>query len=308
MRDDDPVTTPPPPCGSGEGPRAGTIATKGAIALAALVVLIAVACAAWWLGRGAAQSRGDEAAASLVVITTVEQPSASESGQDPAEESPTEASPRNEPAAATLGPCEPAPSNPRAGEVIEVYCDGAWKIVGKAHTDSLAVAIWDGAHWAPYDSHSIHSLSQLACFERERLEAAHAPDSLLKVMDAHQMICVAETAASQPVPRDPRTQGSGDWLPIPSCSGEYVLIVGSVLVSSGQDPQPPVYQAMARHSGAQATYPHQCASLRPEKDGALVYPVYVDYGSDRAGVCAAEARGEGYARQLRQVADYTSPC
>ena len=128
--------------------------------------------------------------------------------------------------------------------------------------------------------------------------------------EAARMDSDADSTPRLSQPRKPpadESRGSGKFSSV-QCDGRYVVIVDSVLVYPGQDPSPFVNASLAANPGAKATSPGACGSLRASVDGADVYPVYRDYGSDRAGACAAEARGEGNARKLQSAADYSSPC
>lgn len=91
------------------------------------------------------------------------------------------------------------------------------------------------------------------------------------------------------------------------CDGRGVLVVESVM---GDSPtfDSEVDTALAANPGSVVVAPGTCASLRSSVDGAEVYAVVVDYGSDVSSLCSAEAAGGGYSRVLDNTASYRSPC
>lgn len=91
------------------------------------------------------------------------------------------------------------------------------------------------------------------------------------------------------------------------CDGRNVLVVGSVMSNSPTFDQE-ISATLSANSGATVLAPGTCASLRSQVDGAGVYAVVVDYGSDVSGLCSAEAAGGGYSRVLDDTPSYRSPC
>lgn len=218
-------------------------------------------------------------------------------------------------AAPAAGECDPAAAYDSDRQRINLFCDGQWFLIAQQNSSFMDLYYWTGSEWGYYETDGKLPQSGFKCYDKAKLEQAEAPEGLLAVMEDNDMFCVD----SQPTTRSeaesttqPTTSAndihSGDWLQYPSCDGSYALIVDSVSVYPGNDPQGPVNQSLANHPGAIGVYPGVCDSLRAYYDGATVYPIYVDYGNDLAGVCAAEARGEGFARKLQSVADFSSPC
>ena len=193
------------------------------------------------------------------------------------------------PASTSLGDCNDQRVLGSADNLVVTYCDGQWMHVGVAQTDHLELFTWSGDRWTAYQPDGTSPISGYDCYSESALEAAGAPKAL------RDEVLLCDDA--------PVGNISGDFLPWPSCSGEYVLIDPGVT-----DYQETVLDAMARHPGSTSTYPGACAAFRSEVNGQMIYPIYIDYGGDIQGVCAAEARGEGNARQLMQFADYSSPC
>ena len=215
------------------------------------------------------------------------------------------------------GSCEQATADADMNRPVSSFCDGQWALVGDYGTDHTELYYWTGDSWGTYEHDGRHSSgSRGRCYERGNLIEAEAPPQLVNKMYAGHLLCndtpasPGDSSSSQQnnaLPSDDGPPG-GDWLPYPPCDGSYALIVDSVVVYPGQDPKPLVRKSLAAHPGAEATYPDQCAAFRSRVDGAYVYPVYIKYGNDLAGVCAAQNRGEGNARKLQRVADYSSPC
>lgn len=96
------------------------------------------------------------------------------------------------------------------------------------------------------------------------------------------------------------THAGGKRASQPNCDGRYVLIVDSIIADpSLGDPTQRLAEALASApSGAEFTTPGHCASLRPRVHGHDIYPVYLDYGANKSGVCDAKSRYGGNARPL----------
>lgn len=210
-----------------------------------------------------------------------------------------------------LGQCDPsAVTGQPAERLINDYCDGQWFLIATKNSSFVDLFYWTGSEWSVYAPDGESPISGYPCFDKATLQREQAPAGLISAVESRKKFCSDSATAptSSASASGPAANNGGDWLAYPSCDGRYVVIVDSVIVYPGQDPQPPVNKSVEAHPGAMAVYPGQCASLRASYDGAAVYPVYKDFGSDLASACAAEARGEGFARKLQQVADYSSPC
>ncbi|PFG27616.1 hypothetical protein [Corynebacterium renale] len=196
-----------------------------------------------------------------------------------------------------------------AGAIFSSYCDGQYQVAAGYATDGSSLQHWNGEKWEYIKSTGKYPVSMKACFYESDLISQGVPaDVRAKVMP--QLFTCPTSTPEQPAPAPAPAPSPASNLTNVSCGGgRYVLIVESVLAYDGQDPKPLVDAGLARHPGALATSPGACPSLRGRYDGADVYPIYKDYGSDRAGVCAAQARGEGNARELKSSVDnYASPC
>ena len=94
----------------------------------------------------------------------------------------------------------------------------------------------------------------------------------------------------------------------PACDSRGILILESVVVQSGVDTEGAIADALATYPGSEFTTPGACPSLRAQLNGADIYAVYVDYGSDTSGLCSAAASTGGNARILSNRNEYVSPC
>ena len=97
----------------------------------------------------------------------------------------------------------------------------------------------------------------------------------------------------------------------PACDGRNILILLSVIDEHGAEA---TYNELAQAvlTGGPAdkrfTVPGKCSSLRKTVNGNVIYPVYLDFGSDEAGMCAAQARYGGNGRTLNNSGDFHDPC
>ncbi|MDY6050371.1 MAG: hypothetical protein SPI77_07480 [Corynebacterium sp.] len=261
------------------------------------VILVAVFGIAIGAGIGLLGNRdSDTASASSTSSSAVATPTTSTVTETPSATPETQA-----PAVATTGDCHDLAVLDHFAPASVMYCDGQWLHVGKLQTDRLGLFSWTGTQWSRYE-HDGTTLTGFGCYDRAGLVQAGAPEELIGDL----LLCEPESAAPAPA----RTQvDDGDFLSYAACRGEYALIVESVLINPGDmNYQQTVLNAIARHPGSTSTYPGVCQAFRSTVNGQTIYPIYIDYGSDLAGACAAEYRGEGNARRLVQSAEWSSPC
>lgn len=110
--------------------------------------------------------------------------------------------------------------------------------------------------------------------------------------------------------------GRGEWVEevsTPACDGRNILILDSIIDYGDRgdtinriadlvmfaDPSGKPRRFMA---------PGHCPSLRGQVDGNDIYPVYLDFGSDVDGMCAAKASQGGNGRVLSNRNEYVDPC
>lgn len=298
-----------------------------ALLAAAIVVLAAASAGVWALTKN--EDAAGVAKIANEVETTGSQPSSSSAPittdmkvVEDAETSDEAAPTTTEKAAAKsakIGDCAPEALGADISNPTTYYCDGQWHFLGDYGTDLFVLVRWSGEEWAQYVYDGEYgSVNTVSCFDKGNLENAGAPQGLIDKLSKYHKLCEDDqpqedkhrSADSSDSDDDSKPQGrhSGDWLLYPSCAGEYVLIVDSVLVYPGDNPQDLVQASLDAHPGSTSTYPGVCGAFRAKAEGADVYPVYIEYGTNLSGVCAAEARGEGFARKLTQAADYSSPC
>lgn len=94
---------------------------------------------------------------------------------------------------------------------------------------------------------------------------------------------------------------AGQKASFPACDGRYILILDSIIATgSDQDTFNRLAQAVmfADPSGKEFTIPGQCDSLRKTYHGNDVYPIYLDFGSDKAAACRTKSTYGGNVRPL----------
>lgn len=87
----------------------------------------------------------------------------------------------------------------------------------------------------------------------------------------------------------------------PECDGRYVLIVDSVIADGDeQSTMRKIAHAVmsADPEGKEFTVPGQCASIRKQVNGNDIYPIYLDFGSDKDAACRAKSTHGGNVRPL----------
>ncbi len=87
----------------------------------------------------------------------------------------------------------------------------------------------------------------------------------------------------------------------PACDGRYILIVDSVIDEGDEKATfDRLVQAVmfADPEGKEFTVPGQCDSLRASVDGNDIYPIYLDFGSDKDAACRAKSTYGGNVRPL----------
>ncbi|WP_066525439.1 hypothetical protein [Corynebacterium bouchesdurhonense] len=106
---------------------------------------------------------------------------------------------------------------------------------------------------------------------------------------------------------------AGEEASYPACDGRAILILDSVVDEGNNGAAMPdiARQVLAAHPSGKPvhfTVPGACPSLRAQVDGANIYPIYIDYGSDVEAMCRAKATYGGNGRILGNVAEYIDPC
>lgn len=94
---------------------------------------------------------------------------------------------------------------------------------------------------------------------------------------------------------------AGKEASFPACDGRYILIVDSVIDEGDEratfDRLVQVVM-FADPEGKEFTVPGHCDSLRKSVDGKDIYPIYLDFGSDKDAACRAKSTYGGNVRPL----------
>lgn len=165
-------------------------------------------------------------------------------------------------------------------------CDGTHAIVGVAQTSTMKLAKFVGGKW---------QLASDIC-------ASDVPQEIRNRFGT----CGKNVVTGIPDPSGPPRSASDLRISMPECNGQGILIVHSVLASSNRDAE--LISALNKYPGAKFMIPGLCPSIRKSVNGQDIYPVYLEYGFDRAALCQAKARYGGNARTLNLQGDFTDPC
>ena len=196
-------------------------------------------------------------------------------------------------------------------------CDGEFLSVGVPQTDRVAYAQWEHGAWK-YIDHDGITFTGFQCYDRNRMDSLGVSQAVKDRM----LMCQDDVTPSTPgkVPKSQLGKNGGRYIEVaglgeahypvstPACDGRNILIVHSVIEYDRGDAINEIGQTLVMNRGSEFTYPGQCPSLRGQVDGNDVYPVYYDFGSDQAAMCAAKANKGGNARTLNTAGDFSDPC
>lgn len=105
------------------------------------------------------------------------------------------------------------------------------------------------------------------------------------------------------------TEVKNGFATTPYCDGHYILIHASVVERPGVSTATAIENALrAAPPGSTFTYPGACSSLRAQKNGANIYPIYTDYGWEKKAMCEAHEVLGGTPRTLNDDSDFSNPC
>lgn len=205
-------------------------------------------------------------------------------------------------------------------------CEGNFAYVGQQATDNTFPVQWTGEKWELIedDGYISEGMGQ-ACYDQETID-----DLGIGPRVAARMVkCKASSSGSKPQSSSSSGGGVkvengiikqvvweyGEVYPAsnPACDGRNILILESVIDNTGdvQNALSKLGAAMAYAGGekqAEFTVPGHCSSLRAYAEGGNVYPVYLDFGSNQAAMCAAKAKYGGNGRTLNNSGDFSDPC
>lgn len=198
-------------------------------------------------------------------------------------------------------------------------CEGGFAYPGVPRSDYSVLAQWNGETWEAVPSDGVWDGMGLQsdCYSPGRLEELGVPERFASKVRR----CGVYGPGEEPPPAN-----NGGYIPYvglgeatpkyasqPACDGRGILIVDSIVDSGNRDDtmrRIAMEALMMDPTGKtrEYTYPGQCPSLRKQVDGRDIYPVYVDFGSDTAGLCAAKKAYGGNARVLSNREEFVDPC
>ncbi len=201
-----------------------------------------------------------------------------------------------------------------------VYCDGKWGQIVNAEWGAGDVNYYDGHQWITIEGRNVDNGTGpgVFCFDKSNLMAYNPPQQALSGMN----VVFCEDVATQQ--GDSSSSGSGTdsgttnlvstvsrasssgMYDSPACDGRYILIVESVIVTSGENPDSKVSQRLANYPGASAATPGACGSLRAvdPDSGGDIYPIYYDYGFDLNSACVGR-QNNGNVGNVRKLSNQT---
>lgn len=211
-------------------------------------------------------------------------------------------------------------------------CEGDFVLLAPNGSDAFGLAQWDGATWVrvdgdevvtpdlgmPFECYNASTVERLGigpkvraqlfnCATEEYFDSSRGNDS-----DSGTGSAEKQQAADDGYSYDRIKNSDGHFVSVglgeaatdasfPACDGRYILIVNSV-IDKGNDQETFSQLAeavmLAGPPGAEFTVPGQCDSLRKSVHGNDIYPVYLDFGSDKAAACRAKATYGGNVRPL----------
>ena len=205
-------------------------------------------------------------------------------------------------------------------------CEGNFAVVAQPNSDMLRRAQWNGKHWEFVEPDGTWEGLGMAkeCYNPGRLESMGVPESLRKgertcgVYGPGEAPAGKQTTSATPTDVLDAVAQQGDGLlgnpAKPACDGRNILIIDSI-IDNGDFYGSTMYRIFdvinapdPTGKKRQWTNPGHCPSLRAQVDGQDIYPVFLDFGSDVAGVCDAAAKYGGNPRILSNRAEYLSPC
>lgn len=274
------------------------------LAVIAVVVLVAAGIA-YAMNRNGEEPSDVEAASSDVATSTESSPSESASPTSSTQSSSSSAAPTSASTTAS-GSCSvealPADTRPQHGRIVVSKCDGQWMVAGIRATDAVWLSRWNGREWETIKTTGRGVAGD--CYDNRRLDQINVPSSFKDEV----YVCNREVSTESPENSHNSNAASMPRPKTPACDGRNILIVDSVIVHPGEDADALVRDSLRRNPNASYMKPGHCPSLRAQAEGGEVYPIYVDYGSDRSRMCSMAARSGGNPRTLNTQGDFSSPC
>ncbi len=205
----------------------------------------------------------------------------------------------------TIQSIQQSPGFSRTDTIVE--CQGNWAYAGIKQTDAVHLLYWTGDKWERYGADG-KTFTDFSCYDKKKLINAGAPPSIIN------RVTLCRNGGSDPSASNSSTDlvvDTADGAVANShlnCDGSYILILDSVIVNQGEDATKKIAAALDLNPGASFAKPGACPSLRAQTDGADIYPVFLDFGSDTTRLCSEKAQRGGNARELNTTGKMLDPC
>ncbi|MDK8846272.1 hypothetical protein QP888_07115 [Corynebacterium sp. MSK297] len=189
-----------------------------------------------------------------------------------------------------------------ADQMLQKYCDSSWLFVAKEQSAVYDLFYWVSDGWKLYDPDGTMQQTNFGCYDIPSLKYAGAPQGLIEQLPA----CDTTEYSGEIYEADGGNTLDGGWGV--RCDGRYILIVESVIVPLGGNPDLKTRPVQQEYPGSKVVNGSACSSIQGNVDGGYTYAVYFDAGHDRKEVCRLKAKYGGDARSLNNDSDSSDPC
>ena len=189
-----------------------------------------------------------------------------------------------------------------ADQMLQKYCDSSWLFVAKEQSAIYDLFYWVSDGWKLYDPDGTMQQTNFGCYDIPSLKYAGAPQGLIEQLPA----CDTTEYSGEIYEADGGNTPDGGWGV--RCDGRYILIVESVIVPLGGNPDLKTLPVQQEYPGSKVVNGSACSSIQGNVDGDYTYAVYFDAGHDRKEVCRLKAKYGGDARSLNNDSDSSDPC
>ncbi len=187
-------------------------------------------------------------------------------------------------------------------QMLQKYCDSSWLFVAKEQSAIYDLFYWVSDGWKLYDPDGTMEQTNFGCYDIPSLKYAGAPQGLIEQLPA----CETTEYSGEIYEADGGNSPDGGWGV--RCDGRYILIVESVIVPLGGNPDLKTQPVQQEFPGSKVVNGSACSSMQGNVDGGYTYAVYFDAGHDRKEVCRLKAKYGGDARSLNNDSDSSDPC
>lgn len=189
-----------------------------------------------------------------------------------------------------------------ADQMLQKYCDSSWLFVAKEQSAVYDLFYWVSDGWKLYDPDGTMQQTNFGCYDIPSLKYAGAPQGLIEQLPA----CDTTEYSGEIYEADGGNTPDGGWGV--RCDGRYILIVESVIVPLGGNPDLKTRPVQQEYPGSKVVNGSACSSIQGNVDGGYTYAVYFDAGHDRKEVWRLKAKYGGDARSLNNDSDSSDPC